>query len=152
MRRAHLWLVALAAIVPRVIVLVHERDKILTAFTDKSDDFALTFVHHGTFGLVPGQPSNRNLADFSSAAIDPSNGCGALAVPADPYNRPDQADGANNGDSSAFMVSDSHANSCSSLFIVDTENGTIDGWSPGVNPNGTNPSTVTEVARVGSAR
>ena len=57
MRRAHLWLVALAAIVPRVIVLVQEREKILTAFTDKSDDFALTFVHHGTFGLVPGQPS-----------------------------------------------------------------------------------------------
>jgi 4-amino-4-deoxy-L-arabinose transferase-like glycosyltransferase len=57
LRRAHLWLVALAAIVPRVIVLAHERDKILTAFTDKSDDFALTFVHHGTFGLVPGQPS-----------------------------------------------------------------------------------------------
>jgi hypothetical protein len=57
LRRAHLWLVALAAIVPRVIVLVHERDQILTAFTDKSDDFALTFVHHGTFGLVPGQPS-----------------------------------------------------------------------------------------------
>ena len=57
MRRAHLWLVAAAAIVPRVVVLVHERDKILTAFTDKSDDFALTFIHHGTFGLVPGQPS-----------------------------------------------------------------------------------------------
>jgi 4-amino-4-deoxy-L-arabinose transferase-like glycosyltransferase len=57
LRRLHLWLVALAAIVPRVIVLVHERDRILTAFTDKSDDFALTFVHHGTFGLVPGQPS-----------------------------------------------------------------------------------------------
>jgi hypothetical protein len=56
-RRPHLWLVALAAIVPRVIVLVHEREKILTAFTDKSDDFALTFLHHGTFGLVPGQPS-----------------------------------------------------------------------------------------------
>jgi len=57
LRRAHLWLVAAAAIVPRVVVLVHERDKILTAFTDKSDDFALTFIHHGTFGLVPGQPS-----------------------------------------------------------------------------------------------
>jgi hypothetical protein len=57
LRRAHLWLVAAAAIVPRAVVLVHERDKILTAFTDKSDDFALTFVHHGTFGLVPGQPS-----------------------------------------------------------------------------------------------
>ena len=57
MRRAHLWLVAAAAIVPRVVVLCYERDKILSAFTDKSDDFALTFVHHGTFGLVPGQPS-----------------------------------------------------------------------------------------------
>ena len=57
MKRAHLWLVAAAAIVPRVVVLCYERDKILTAFTDKSDDFALTFVHHGTFGLVPGQPS-----------------------------------------------------------------------------------------------
>jgi uncharacterized protein (TIGR03118 family) len=52
-----------------------------------------------------------------------------------------------NADSSAFMVSDSHGNSGSSLFLFDTENGTIDGWSPGVNPNGTNPSTVTEVAR-----
>jgi 4-amino-4-deoxy-L-arabinose transferase-like glycosyltransferase len=57
LRRAHLWLVASAAIVPRVVVLCYERDKILSAFTDKSDDFALTFVHHGTFGLVPGQPS-----------------------------------------------------------------------------------------------
>jgi 4-amino-4-deoxy-L-arabinose transferase-like glycosyltransferase len=57
LRRSHLWLVALAAIVPRVAVLAYERDKILSAFTDKSDDFALTFVHHGTFGLVPGQPS-----------------------------------------------------------------------------------------------
>jgi 4-amino-4-deoxy-L-arabinose transferase-like glycosyltransferase len=57
LRHWHLWLVAAAAIVPRVVVLVHERGKVLTAFTDKSDDFALTFVHHGTFGLVPGQPS-----------------------------------------------------------------------------------------------
>jgi 4-amino-4-deoxy-L-arabinose transferase-like glycosyltransferase len=57
LRHRHLWLVAAAAIVPRVVVLLRERDRILTAFTDKSDDFALTFVHHGTFGLVPGQPS-----------------------------------------------------------------------------------------------
>ena len=57
MRRPHLWLIALAAIVPRLAVLLHERDQILTSFTDKSDDFALTFVHHGTFGLVPGEPS-----------------------------------------------------------------------------------------------
>jgi uncharacterized protein (TIGR03118 family) len=52
-----------------------------------------------------------------------------------------------NSDSAAFVVSDSHGNSGSSLFLFDTENGTIDGWSPGVNPDGSNPSTVTEVAR-----
>jgi uncharacterized protein (TIGR03118 family) len=52
-----------------------------------------------------------------------------------------------NSDSSAFVVSDSHGHSGSSLFLFDTENGTIDGWAPNVNPNGTSPSTVTEVAR-----
>jgi len=52
-----------------------------------------------------------------------------------------------NSDSAAFVVSDSHGNSGSSLFLFDTENGTIDGWAPGVNPNGGGPSTVTEVAR-----
>jgi uncharacterized protein (TIGR03118 family) len=45
------------------------------------------------------------------------------------------------------MVSDSQGNSGPSLFLFDTENGTIDGWAPGVNPNGSGPSTVTEVAR-----
>src|SRR5215472_10561635 len=52
-----------------------------------------------------------------------------------------------NSDSSSFVVRDKQGNSGSSLFIFDTENGTIDGWSPGVNPSGANPSTVTEVAR-----
>jgi hypothetical protein len=56
-KRSHLWLVAAAAIAPRLAVLLHERGDILTAFTDKSDDFAQTFVHHGTFGFVPGEPS-----------------------------------------------------------------------------------------------
>jgi hypothetical protein len=56
-RRAHLWLIAAAAIVPRLAVLLHEKDDILTSFTDKSDDFAQTFVHHGTFGFIPGEPS-----------------------------------------------------------------------------------------------
>jgi hypothetical protein len=56
-RRAHLWLIAATAVLPRVAVLEHERGRILTAFTDKSDDFAQTFVHHGTFGFVPGEPS-----------------------------------------------------------------------------------------------
>ncbi len=57
MKRTHLWLIAFAAIAPRLAVLVHERGRILTAFTDKSDDFAQTFVHHGTFGFIPGEPS-----------------------------------------------------------------------------------------------
>ena len=52
-----------------------------------------------------------------------------------------------NADQSAFIVKDKKGHSGSSLFLFDTENGTIDGWSPGVNPNGSNPSTVTEVAR-----
>jgi hypothetical protein len=56
-RRAHLWAIAVAAIAPRVVVLLYEREDILTAFTDKSDDFAQTFVEHGTFGFIPGEPS-----------------------------------------------------------------------------------------------
>jgi hypothetical protein len=56
-KRAHLWLIAAAAIGPRLVVLLREKDAILTAFTDKSDDFAQTFVNHGTFGFIPGEPS-----------------------------------------------------------------------------------------------
>ena len=52
-----------------------------------------------------------------------------------------------NADQSAFVVKDKKGHSGSSLFLFDTENGTIDSWSPGVNPNGSNPSTMTEVAR-----
>ncbi len=52
-----------------------------------------------------------------------------------------------NADQSAFIVKDKNGHSGSALFLFDTENGTIDAWSPGVNPNGTQPSTVTEVAR-----
>ena len=46
-----------SARLPRLAVLVHERDTILSAFTEKSDVFALTFVQHGTFGFIPGEPS-----------------------------------------------------------------------------------------------
>jgi Dolichyl-phosphate-mannose-protein mannosyltransferase len=56
-RRAHLWLIPAAAIVPRLVVLLYERERILTKFTEKSDDFAQTFVQHGTFGFLPGEPS-----------------------------------------------------------------------------------------------
>ena len=52
-----LWLIPLAVVGPRLIALLHERGAITAAFTDKSDDFALTFVRHGTFGFIPGQPS-----------------------------------------------------------------------------------------------
>ncbi len=52
-----LWLVAAAAVVPRLAVLLYERNDILTAFTEKSDDFARTFVDHGTFGYLAGEPS-----------------------------------------------------------------------------------------------
>jgi 4-amino-4-deoxy-L-arabinose transferase-like glycosyltransferase len=55
-RRAYLIVLA-ACVVPRLGVLVHERGAILTNFTEKSDDFARTFVHSGTFGFIPGQPS-----------------------------------------------------------------------------------------------
>jgi hypothetical protein len=57
LKRPALWLVAAAAVLPRLAVLLYERNDILTAFTEKSDDFARTFVDHGTFGLLPGEPS-----------------------------------------------------------------------------------------------
>jgi hypothetical protein len=82
---------------------------------DGGQTFAYTTVtpdviHYGDIctqgifcGLVPGQPGNRNLADFASAAIDPATGCAALALPGDPYNRPDLPNGTDNGSSSAYV-------------------------------------------------
>ena len=55
-RRAYVALAAVCA-VPRLAVLLHERGSITAAFTEKSDTFALTFVQHGTFGFIPGEPS-----------------------------------------------------------------------------------------------
>jgi uncharacterized protein (TIGR03118 family) len=52
-----------------------------------------------------------------------------------------------NGDATAFMVHDKMGHQASAPFIFDTENGTIDAWSPTVNPNGTNPSVRTEIVR-----
>jgi 4-amino-4-deoxy-L-arabinose transferase-like glycosyltransferase len=56
-RHGRLWLITAAAVLPRLAVLLYERERILTKFTEKSDDFAQTFVHHGTFGFLPGEPS-----------------------------------------------------------------------------------------------
>jgi hypothetical protein len=67
-------------------------------------------IHHGDIctqgifcGLIPNQPGNRNLADFSSIAIDPSSGCLLVALPGDPQNRPDLPNGANDFSSSTFI-------------------------------------------------
>ena len=51
-----------------------------------------------------------------------------------------------NPDTSAFIVRDKKGHSGASVFIFDTENGTIDAWNPTVGAKGSNPSTVTEVA------
>jgi hypothetical protein len=49
--------IALAAALPRAAALAYERRDILVAYTDKSDDFARTFVAGGTYGFIPGVPS-----------------------------------------------------------------------------------------------
>ena len=56
-RRVAYAAVAAACVVPRLIVLLYERGDILADFTEKSDDFARTFVASGTYGFVPGEPS-----------------------------------------------------------------------------------------------
>lgn len=56
-RRRALAVVAAACVVPRLAVLLYERGDILSSFTEKSDDFARTFVESGTYGFVPGIPS-----------------------------------------------------------------------------------------------
>jgi hypothetical protein len=56
-RRLQLGAVIVACVLPRLAVLALERGDILAEFTEKSDDFARTFVESGTFGFIPGEPS-----------------------------------------------------------------------------------------------
>src|ERR671930_222415 len=56
-RRLPYVLVAVAAILPRLAVLLHERSTITAAYVDKGDVFARTLVAHGTYGFIPGRPS-----------------------------------------------------------------------------------------------
>jgi hypothetical protein len=49
--------VAVAALLPRLAVLLYERSDITTAYVDKGDDFARTFLASGTYGFIPGRPS-----------------------------------------------------------------------------------------------
>ena len=50
-------IVVVAAALPRLLVLLRERETILEEFVDKSDRFATTLVDHGTFGFLGGVPS-----------------------------------------------------------------------------------------------
>jgi 4-amino-4-deoxy-L-arabinose transferase-like glycosyltransferase len=50
-------IVAAVCALPRLAILLHERGAITASFTEKSDTFAQTFVDHGTFGFIPGEPS-----------------------------------------------------------------------------------------------
>jgi hypothetical protein len=68
-------------------------------------------IHYGDIctqglfcGLVPGQPSNRNLADFDELQVDPRTGLLTVAFPGDPYNRPDISNGPNDFSSNAYIV------------------------------------------------
>jgi hypothetical protein len=49
--------VVVVAALPRLLVLMRERETILDEFVDKSDRFATTLVDHGTFGFLAGVPS-----------------------------------------------------------------------------------------------
>ena len=56
-RRVAYPALALICATPRLGILLHERGAITSSFTEKSDTFALTFVQHGTFGFLAGEPS-----------------------------------------------------------------------------------------------
>ena len=56
-RRSSYAIVLGACVVPRLVVLLHERGAILADNTEKSDSFATTFIHSGTYGFIPGVAS-----------------------------------------------------------------------------------------------
>ncbi|MBA3382835.1 MAG: glycosyltransferase family 39 protein [Actinobacteria bacterium] len=56
-RRRALAILLVAAILPRLVVLLSERGAILDELVEKSDRFARTLVASGTFGFLPGRPS-----------------------------------------------------------------------------------------------
>jgi 4-amino-4-deoxy-L-arabinose transferase-like glycosyltransferase len=56
-RRTAILIVTAAAVLPRAVVMLAERDRLLAGLTEKSDRFASTLVKSGTFGFIPGRPS-----------------------------------------------------------------------------------------------
>ena len=90
-RRASYAIVVAACAVPRLVVLLHERSAILANNTEKSDSFAITFVHSGTYGFIPGHPSAWTQPAYSFFLIPiywifgrnwPSDGLWQIAVAA----------------------------------------------------------------------
>ena len=68
-------------------------------------------IHYGDIctqgimcGLVPGSTGDRNLADFSSLAVDPATGSLLAVFPGDPENRPDLPNGPNNLSSGVYVA------------------------------------------------
>jgi len=51
------WIVVVACVLPRLAVLLYERNRLLDAFTEKSDRFARTLAESGTFGFIADVPS-----------------------------------------------------------------------------------------------
>jgi hypothetical protein len=58
-RRSAYAIVVAAAVIPRLLVVAHERSAVILPpeLVEKNVFFARTFVHSGTFGYVPGVPS-----------------------------------------------------------------------------------------------
>lgn len=56
-RRTAYLLLAAASALPRLLVLLVERGDVTSAYVDKGDDFALTYLAFGTYGFIPGVPS-----------------------------------------------------------------------------------------------
>jgi 4-amino-4-deoxy-L-arabinose transferase-like glycosyltransferase len=50
-------LIATASALPRLAVLLVERDDVTSANVDKGDLLALTFIDHGTYGFIPDVPT-----------------------------------------------------------------------------------------------
>jgi hypothetical protein len=102
-------------------------------------------IHYGDIctqgifcGLIPGQPGNRNLADFASIATDPANGCVAIALPGDPYNRPDLPNGTDNGGSSAYVSTQADNGTCLTAANAGKAASTVQpsGSTPGLGAGG----------------
>jgi 4-amino-4-deoxy-L-arabinose transferase-like glycosyltransferase len=56
-RRYTYALVVAACLLPRAAALLYERGAIYASYVEKSDILAKVFLHSGTFGYVPGEPS-----------------------------------------------------------------------------------------------